>query len=188
MKLSLKLSIVRCFWPVHQLCVRKKVYLVFSKHSTLDIEFQFLDLTQYLLSSLLFVNTSSVEREGHPRLPFRRTGGSFLMNFRQFNSIFLETFWYPEVGSMKYPRMYKLQFPSTIYNLLTKTHMERIGLFDFFKFSGMVWSWEFQWEHPFHLWRHQVARVTLFQNGFWSVNYTLGTWLKCFYFLWKMVP
>ena len=162
MKLSLKLSIVGCFWPGHQLCVRKKVYLVFSKHSTLDIEFQFLDLTQYLLSSLLFVNTSSVEREGHPRLPFRRTGGSFLMNFRQFNSIFSETFWYPEVGSMKYPRMYKLQFPSTIYNLLTKTHMERIGLFDFFKFSGMVWSWEFQWEHPFHLWRHQVARVTLF--------------------------
>ena len=53
------------------------------------------------------------------------------MSTKQFS---LETFFHPQVGSLKYPHMLRLQFINANYNLLTKFLMEKMRHFYFFNF------------------------------------------------------
>ena len=62
---------------------------------------------------------------------------SFLSPFDNAVNISLETIGHPQVVTLKYLRMRKLQFPNAIYNLLTKLSIER-GSSGFFSTSWFV--------------------------------------------------
>ena len=77
---------------------------------------------------------------------FRLKSGRFLMdenvwylqnyswNLGSIKEISLESFWYLQVWNLKYLPWHKLQFLHTTYNLLTKSHMEKISSLQNFNF------------------------------------------------------
>ena len=106
---------------------------------------------------------------------------NYSWNFDRINKISWESFSYFQVWNLKYLPLQKLQFLNTSYNLMDKSHMEKISPFHFsyflkwhklkhtLGFSIDRWSW---------FWRHPLDHLSLSQNFFWYINYTLVTWSK----------
>ena len=126
-------------------------------------------------TDLFLLNTSFVREGGcytPPLLGWKflispRRLRIFLWNFDNVNKTSLETFWHPQVRSLKYLLMRKLQLLSVTYNLQAKFLMEktRASIFSIFS-HGM--KFKLTLEIPTDKWSRLVTRSTWSREIVWK--------------------
>ena len=89
---------------------------------------------------------------------------NYSWNFDRINKISWESFSYFQVWNLKYLPLQKLQFLNTSYNLMDKSHMEKISPFHF--------SYFLKW--------HKLKHTLGFSIDRWSWLLTSSTWSAVF--------
>ena len=101
----------------------------------------------------------------------------FSWKFDNINKIFFERFWHSPSWKSHFDICPCANFNFWVsFIICWPISQGKNQGFHFFNFLTSKLNWGWDWTSKADQWRHQLYHVSLSENGFWPVNYTLIMW------------